>query len=146
MNILRMFGSAVIETASLVAQAPIVVGETLCLVGRDTSKGIKKAAEWSEEKCDSGVQGCRAARKAVAKLAFDKKLVIKIKTAKTSEELKKALNEEQAAAFQEEMKTKDADSIHPTVLLFYTKLDKLLEKESGAPKEEAPAPEGAATA
>ena len=146
MNIMRMFGTAVIETASLLAQAPIIIGETVCLIGRDTSKGVKKAAEFSENTFEKGRKGCNSARKSVVSLADDKKLVIKIRTAKTSEELVQALDEETAEAFQAEIKKDDKQDIHPTVILFYTRMDQLRKRESEAPEEEAFTPNDKALA
>ena len=125
MNTLKMFGSMVINVAEAIATTPIVIAETLCLVGRDVSFATAKAAVWSGGQCESGRVVCSAAKVAIHDQAVIARVKHHIKTARSVEEL--------TAVF-------GADAIEPD--LYKEKLDSLRVSESEAPEPEFPVPEG----
>jgi hypothetical protein len=87
MNVLRAFGTVVIKAAETVAFTPIYVAEHACKAGEVTSRGVKKAAAWSEEKCGNGVVHCQDANKQVSAFAEEKQVLVEIKTARSVDEL-----------------------------------------------------------
>jgi len=95
MNFLKFIGMAVIEAATLVAQAPCAVGEVLCIGGRDVSKGIKKAAEFSEVSFEKGRVKCASGRSWIRTESEFKKVLLQLKIAKTPEEIFSVISEEE---------------------------------------------------
>jgi len=87
MNALRMFGSVVINVAEAIATTPVILAETLCLVGRDASFATAKAAIWTGNNCESGRKVCEAAKTAIRDQAVVARVKHHIKTAKTPDEL-----------------------------------------------------------
>jgi hypothetical protein len=87
MNIMKVLGHGIVATSGAIALTPIFIGEKLCLAGEVSSRGIAKAALWSEKKCAAGVAGCQNADKHIRHLVDEKKVIVGIKSARTLEEL-----------------------------------------------------------
>lgn len=87
MNIMKVVGHTIVSASGAIALTPVFIGEKLCLAGEVSSRGIAKAALWSEKKCKAGVEGCQNADKHIRHLVEEKKVIVGIKSARTLEEL-----------------------------------------------------------
>lgn len=97
MNVFKFIGLTVIETATLIAQAPCAIGEVLCIGGRDISKGVKKAAEFSETQFEKGRSQCESGRKWIRTESEFNKLLLQLKIAQTPEQVFAIISEEEVA-------------------------------------------------